>query len=129
MNCVIIGIMMYLVRFCGPGSLVGIVTGYGLNDLGIEFHWGRDFPHLSRPALGPTQPPLQWVPRLSWGVKSGRGMTLTPHPLLVLWSRKGRAIPLLPLWAIQPVQSLSACTRVHFTLPYLVRFWAVPQCS
>ena len=24
------------------------------------------------------------------------GVTLTPHPLLVPWSRKGRAIPLLP---------------------------------
>jgi len=33
------------------------------------------------------------------GVKSGRGVTLTPHPLLVSWSRKGSAIPLLPLWA------------------------------
>ena len=49
------------------------------------------------------------------GIKSGRGMTLTPHPLLVPWSRKGTAIPLLPLWAVRPVQSLSACTRVHFT--------------
>jgi DNA-binding transcriptional LysR family regulator len=49
------------------------------------------------------------------GVKSGRGVTLTPHPLLVPWSRKGRAIPLLPLWAVRPVQSLSACTRVTFT--------------
>jgi hypothetical protein len=31
-----------------------------------------------------------------------------------------RAIPLLPLWAVRPVQSLSACTRVHFsfTLPF-----------
>jgi len=28
---------------------------------------------------------------------------------------KGRAIPLLPLWTVRPVQSLSACTRVHFT--------------
>ena len=27
-------------------------------------------------------------------------------------------IPLLPLWTGQPVQSLSACTTVHFTLPY-----------
>jgi hypothetical protein len=26
-----------------------------------------------------------------------------------------RAIPLLPLWAVRPVQSLSACTTVHFT--------------
>ena len=33
------------------------------------------------------------------GVKSGRGVTLTPHHLLVPWSRKSRAIPLLPLWA------------------------------
>ena len=38
-----------------------------------------------------------------------------PSPLLVPWSRKGRAIPLPPLWAVWPVQSLSACTRVHFT--------------
>jgi len=52
------------------------------------------------------------------GVKSGRGVTLTPHPLLVPWSRKSRATPLLPLWAVRPVQSLSACTRVHFTFTF-----------
>ena len=40
---------------------------------------GRDFPHLSRPALGPIQPPVQWV---FLGIKSGRGVRLTPHPLL-----------------------------------------------
>jgi len=50
------------------------------------------------------------------GVKSGRGVTLTTHPLLLPWSRKSKAIPLLPLRAVRPVQSLSACTRVHFTL-------------
>ena len=38
------------------------------------------------------------------GVKFGRGVTLTPHPLLVPWSRKNRAIPVLPLWAVRPVQ-------------------------
>ena len=52
------------------------------------------------------------------GVKSGRGVTLTPHSFLVSWSWKGRAIPLPTLWTVRPVQSLSACTRVHFTLLY-----------
>ena len=42
----------------GPGSSVGIATAYGLDGPGIESRWGRDFPHLSRPALRPTQPPV-----------------------------------------------------------------------
>jgi hypothetical protein len=71
------------------------------------------------------------------GVKSGPGVTLTPHPLLVPWSWKSRtipllplwaarpvqslsrAIPLLPLWAVRPVQSLSACTRMTFIFLWL----------
>jgi len=44
------------------------------------------------------------------GVKCGRGVTVTTHHLLVPWSRNSRAIPLLTLWAVRPVQSLSACT-------------------
>ena len=28
----------------GPGSSVGIATGYGLDGPGIESRWGRDFP-------------------------------------------------------------------------------------
>jgi hypothetical protein len=51
----------------GPGSSVGIATGYGLDGLGIESWSGRDFSHTSRPALGPTQPPVQLVPGLSRG--------------------------------------------------------------
>jgi hypothetical protein len=46
---------------CEPGSSVGRATNYGLEDgaTGIESPWGRDFSHTSRPALGPTQPPVQ----------------------------------------------------------------------
>ena len=33
-----------------------------------------------------------------------------------------RAIPLLPLWAVRPVQSLNACTRVTFTFYLLYGF-------
>jgi hypothetical protein len=51
----------------GPGNVVGIATAYGLDGPRIESRWGRDFPHLSRPALRPIQPPVQWVPGLSRG--------------------------------------------------------------
>ena len=51
-----------------PGSSVGIATRYGLDGPGIESRCGgRDFPYLSRSALVPTQPPVQWVPGLSRG--------------------------------------------------------------
>ena len=52
---------------CGSGSVDGIATGYGLDGPGIEFWWRRNFPHLSRPALGPTQSPVQRVQCLSRG--------------------------------------------------------------
>jgi hypothetical protein len=49
------------------GSVVCIATGYGLDGPGIEFRWGWRFPHLSRPAVGSTQHPVQWVPGRSRG--------------------------------------------------------------
>jgi len=41
---------------------------------------GRDFPHLSRPALGLTQPRVQRY-RVFPGGKGGRVVTLTTHPI------------------------------------------------
>jgi hypothetical protein len=78
----------YYYCYCGPGSSVSIGSGYGLE--------GRDsrifsLTSASRPALGPTQPPVQWVPgALSPGVKRGRDVMLTAHPLLEQRSRKCR---------------------------------------
>ena len=45
----------------GRDRVVGIATGYELDVPGIESPWGRDILHLSRPALGPIQPPAQCV--------------------------------------------------------------------
>jgi len=77
---------LYLV--CGLGSLVSIATGYGLDGPGTESRWGREFPHVSRPALGSTRPPNTMGTGFFPGVKSGWGVPLTPHPLLVPWSRR-----------------------------------------
>ena len=70
---------------------------------------GRDFPHPSRPALGPTQPPIQWVLGFFQGVKrlgrcvdhppssaevEGRVELYIYSPSGTLWPVLGRPLPL-----------------------------------
>jgi hypothetical protein len=79
----------------GPGSEDGIATGYGLDGPGSNPTGGRFFApvqtgpgaHRAFCTMGTGSFP---------GVKSGRGVTLSPHPILVPWSRKSRAITLPP---------------------------------
>jgi hypothetical protein len=62
---------------------VGIATGYGLDGLGIESRWGVRFsaPVQTGPGAHPASCTMGTGSFL--GVKSGRGVRLTPHPLLV----------------------------------------------
>jgi hypothetical protein len=76
-------------------------------------------PSASRPALGPTQPPVQWVLGvLSPGVKRGRGVMLTTHPILVPRLRNSRSYttchPNAPLWSVTgPL--FARCIRTSLT--------------
>ena len=98
-------IIFYL--FClflsGPGSSVGIATELRPGRSGIESGWGRGFPpfqtgpgaHAVSCKMGTGSFP---------GVKCGRSVLLTTHPLQVPRSCKSRAIPLLTLWATPGLQ-------------------------
>ena len=56
---------MVIPFYVSRDSSVGIATGYGLYDPGIEsLLGGRNFPHPSRLAMWPTHSPLQRVPGL-----------------------------------------------------------------
>ena len=64
----------------GPGSVVGIATGYGLDGPGIESRWGARF---SAPVqTGPGAHPASFTMDTGSfpGVKSDRGVTLTHNP-------------------------------------------------
>jgi len=88
----------------GRDSSVGAAARYGLDGPGIESQCGRGFTHPSRPALGLTQPPIQWVSGLSAGVKQpGRGVD-HPSPSsaevkervgLYIYSSTGLSLPAL----------------------------------
>jgi hypothetical protein len=74
-------------------SSVGIATCYGLGDRGVGVRvpiGSRIFSTLSRPVLGPTQPPIQWVPEALSPAAKRRGReadhsTLTSAEVKQMW--------------------------------------------
>ena len=88
----------------GRDSSVGIATDNGMDGPGIESRSGRDFPHLSRPALGPIQPPVQWIPGLSWG-KEWSGRDADPYIPASAVVRKWQS------YTSTPPMGCTACTE------------------
>jgi hypothetical protein len=130
-NITIINVLVFYSSKMGRDSSVGIATRYELNGQQIESLWGRYFPHPSTPALGLTQPPIQWVPGLfSRGVKRpGRGAN-HPHPSsaevkeraqLYLcstsgpsWPVLGRPLPYSSIFSFDPeCRNLLTLCRTH----------------
>jgi hypothetical protein len=92
----------------GQDSVVGIATRYRLDGPGIDSQWGQGFPHPFRPALGTTQPAVQWIPGLFHGEQSGWGVALTTYLLVRACAQVGAISPPLPVPA-------KACHGVTFT--------------
>jgi len=81
----------------GPGSSVCIATDYGLDGPGSN-PVGDEIFRPSRPVLGAHPASCTMGTGSFAGVKCGRGVLLTTHPLLVPRSWKSRTIPLPTLW-------------------------------
>ena len=93
----------------GPGSSVGIATDNGLDGPEIESRWEVRFSALVQTDHGAHPASCTMGTAYFPRVKSGRCVTLTPHHLIVPWSWKGRAIPLLPLWTVGSVCTEPQC--------------------
>ena len=95
----------------GPGSSVAIPTEPQAARSGDRILVEWDFPPVQ---TGPGAHPdyCTLCTQSFQGVKDGRGVLLTTHPLLVQWSWKGRAISLPTLWATTG----SVTGTLYFTL-------------
>jgi hypothetical protein len=92
-------------------SSVCIATCYGLDGPRIESRWRRDFLHLSRQALGPTQPRIWWLPSFPGVQRLGRGVDHPPPSSAEVRER-------VELYLYSPSRAFVACSRVNFTFTF-----------
>jgi len=72
-------VTQYVIPEVGRDS-VGIATLYGMDGPGSNPGRMRDFSHPSRPALGPTHPPIQWISGFFLGGKAAGVWRWPPTP-------------------------------------------------
>jgi len=104
-----------LICFCftNSGRDNSVATGWTVR--GSIPVGGRDFLHPSRPALGPAQPPIQWVPGLFSGGKAAGAWRWEIHPLLEVKER----VEIYLYSPSGPSQPVLRCTLTFF---FVLRF-------
>ena len=89
----------------GRDSSVRIVTRYGFDGPGVESRWGARFSASVETDPGAHPASCSMGTGSFLGVKSGRGVTLTPHPLLVPLVMKEQS------YTSTPPMGRTACTE------------------
>jgi hypothetical protein len=86
-----------------------------LDGPGIESQWGRYFLHPARPALGSTQPHIQWALGIFSQGYSGQGVALTTHPHLTPRLKKEYSYTATPLGAFMAYSTMNFTVNFMFT--------------
>jgi hypothetical protein len=104
----VFNILVHNIQQVGRDGSVSIATRYGWDGPGIESRWGQNFPHPCPPALGPTQPSAQRVPRLFPGGKAAEAWRWSINPPSAEIKERvevSRSVPFWPVvrWNLQNV--------------------------
>jgi hypothetical protein len=111
--------------FCFPVGRVdrpvAIATGYRLDGSGIEFRWGQDFSAPVQTSPGAYPASCTIATGSFPGVKSGRGVMLTPSPPSSTVVKKEWS------YTSTPLMGRTACTEPYYlykgcTLPLLLPY-------